>query len=529
MPRSDAFRQFARSIRMASFAERNDLSTRGVLDLALSQRLSRRSFVKAAGATTAAPFVAGMLGGLAAPPRRNGTVAIVGAGLAGLVCADRLRARGMTANLYEASDRVGGRCSSLRGFFPGQTAELGGEFIDTTHQTMRQYATEFGLAREDVTATEGEIFYRFGGALISEEAIVDEYRILVPRIRDDVQQLSGEPSFFNHTATDEAFDQISLAEWLDTRCADLPLVRAALDEAYVAEYGLECAEQSCLNLLFFLHADRRRRFTPFGVFSDERFHLVGGNDAIATHIAARLPGTINLNRRLVGLSRLSNGRYSLDFAQGPDVVADHVVLTLPFTVLRTVALSPSLGLSADKRRAIDELGYGLNAKTMIGFTSEPWRGAGCSGSIYSDLPNLQTSWETNAINADATRAILTDYAGGDRGGALGGVPLQQAVGAFLGDLDAVIPGAAAAARRSSGNSVLAARAHWPSNSLSRGSYTCYRPGQFTGVAGLEAQAAGRVKFAGEHTDSFYSWQGFMEGACLSGLRAADEVLDEARA
>ena len=42
--------------------------------------------------------------------------------------------------------------------------------------------------------------------------------------------------------------------------------------------------------------------------------------------------------------------------------------------------------------------------------------------------------------------------------------------------------------------------------------------------GLTAEPAGLLKFAGEHTDSFYSWQGYMEGACLSGVRAAGEVL-----
>ena len=71
--------------------------------------------------------------------------------------------------------------------------------------------------------------------------------------------------------------------------------------------------------------------------------------------------------------------------------------------------------------------------------------------------------------------------------------------------------------------------HWPSNPLTQGSYTCYLPGQFTSVAGLEGQAAGRLKFAGEHTDSFYSWQGFMEGACLSGIRAAEEIVADIRA
>jgi monoamine oxidase len=58
----------------------------------------------------------------------------------------------------------------------------------------------------------------------------------------------------------------------------------------------------------------------------------------------------------------------------------------------------------------------------------------------------------------------------------------------------------------------------------RGSYTCYTPGQFTGIAGLEGQPAGRLLFAGEHADSFYSWQGFMEGACLSGIAAAGQIL-----
>jgi monoamine oxidase len=37
------------------------------------------------------------------------------------------------------------------------------------------------------------------------------------------------------------------------------------------------------------------------------------------------------------------------------------------------------------------------------------------------------------------------------------------------------------------------------------------------------QAVGNLFFAGEHTDSFCSWQGFMEGAALSGIAAADAI------
>jgi monoamine oxidase len=66
--------------------------------------------------------------------------------------------------------------------------------------------------------------------------------------------------------------------------------------------------------------------------------------------------------------------------------------------------------------------------------------------------------------------------------------------------------------------------HWPSNPLTRGSYTCYLPGQFTTIAGNESKPVENVFFAGEHTNSFYEWQGFMEGALLSGIQASNDIL-----
>jgi monoamine oxidase len=97
----------------------------------------------------------------------------------------------------------------------------------------------------------------------------------------------------------------------------------------------------------------------------------------------------------------------------------------------------------------------------------------------------------------------------------------------LTDFDTVLPGTKSRAATSGGKYV-AHLEHWPTNPWSLGSYTCYLTGQFTSVSGLEGQAAGPLKFAGEHADSFYSWQGFMEGACLSGIRAANEVLADVK-
>jgi monoamine oxidase len=103
---------------------------------------------------SAAANVAGPLGEVfgAKVPRSDVRIGIVGAGLAGLVCADELRKKGTAATIFDANTRSGGRCWSLLNYFPGQVAERGGEFIDTLHKTILGYVNEFGLKVEDVEA-----------------------------------------------------------------------------------------------------------------------------------------------------------------------------------------------------------------------------------------------------------------------------------------------------------------------------------------------------------------------------------------
>jgi monoamine oxidase len=120
---------------------------------------------------------------------------------------------------------------------------------------------------------------------------------------------------------------------------------------------------------------------------------------------------------------------------------------------------------------------------------------------------------------------MTDYLGGTRGASVD--PVQLEAEQYITDLNRVFPGARTAARRVDGN-VVAHLEHWPSNPLALGSYTCYMPGQFTTIAGLEGLPGRRVFFAGEHANSFYEWQGFMEGAALSGVDVAAAILKPAR-
>ena len=82
--------------------------------------------------------------------------------------------------------------------------------------------------------------------------------------------------------------------------------------------------------------------------------------------------------------------------------------------------------------------------------------------------------------------------------------------------DRVFPGVGAA-RAEKG-----ARWHWPTYPFTKGSYACYRPGQWTGIRGAEAMRVGNVFFAGEHCSLDY--QGYMNGGAETGRKAAETAL-----
>ena len=544
MARSAAFRSFARLMAAALLADRRPCSAQDALgslkeysSTSSSRLISRRRFlVETAAMGTTLAFGALYPREFAAAKVTSPTlsVGIVGAGLAGLACADTLKTRGIRASIYDAGTRSGGRCWSLRGFFPGQAAERGGELIDTLHKTMLGYAKRFNLRLEDVNKAPGEVFYYFSGRRYTEAAIVAEFRDFVSVMRTDLRRLSREVRAIGHTTDDAALDQISLSAYLEGQnaagIAAGPVAKAAVIAAYEAEYGLAAGEQSCLNFLLFMHPDRRSTFTPFGVFSDERYHLVDGNDRIIEGLTRELPGQITYDRALLRVRRVSDGRIELTFQEGARttiVTHDVAVLAIPFSTLRLVELDAGLTLPPAQRQAILTLGYGTNAKTNIGFSSRPWHRLSGNGTSYSDLSNHQTTWESNPTRGSDTRAILLDYSSGQRGARLNPTDLQIEVQRFLQDLNHVYPGAMEAAALVHGR-YLAHLEHWPSNPLTKGSYTCYRPGQFTSIAGLEGVSADNLFFAGEHTNSFYEWQGFMEGAALSGIAAARSILAAAK-
>jgi monoamine oxidase len=310
----------------------------------------------------------------------------------------------------------------------------------------------------------------------------------------------------------------------------------AIQAVFGGEYGQEIHLQSCLNFILFAKLARgRSRIVYFGANNAERYAIAEGSETVARRLrndVVAAGGVLRGASRLTDLRKAADGRYVLAFADGTTATHDAVVLAIPATVLRAgVALHANLGIAPQTRAAIAGLQYGDNTKTMFQLaSSHPFAVLGGDGSAYASdplLPNVQVAFpsKTAAPGADPLAPVVVDYGFGERGRQLPTVD-PDGLG-FLGGYDHIFPGAAAAAIPLL-NGERFARAHWPSEPHALGSYTCNQPGYFTTMEGWLGEPAGNLAFAGEHTDSFHNFQGFMEGAAQSGIRAAEYFLNRIR-
>jgi monoamine oxidase len=300
---------------------------------------------------------------------------------------------------------------------------------------------------------------------------------------------------------------------------------ALLEAAYNEEYGAETKDQSSLNLIYLLGYNASPgNFSIYGK-SDERYHIVGGNSRLPVEIAKSLARPVNTGYRLLAIAAGSDGSVTLSFDNGATVVADHAILCMSFSVLRTLDYRKA-GFDPLKKTAITQLGSGRNAKLNLQFSSRPWNAYGSTGSLYSDQP-FQSGWDVTRGQAGST-GILVEYPGANVARSLAqstpysttktNPQVTKFAQQYLAQLEPIFPGIT---KQWNGLAMLSTPATDP-NFLC--SYSYWKPGQYAAFSGYEKMRQGNVHFAGEHCSQ--DFQGFMEGGASEGVRAAYEVLGD---
>lgn len=484
--------------------------------------VSRRQFVAGSVAMAAGVGLAGAVPGAAATPtQRRPRIVVVGAGLAGLTAAYRLKQAGYQATVYEGASRIGGRCWSNRNWSGRQVSEHGGELIDTGHTAILDLVDELGLGLEnrvEATPPGTEPFFFFDGSPYLVEDVRNDLRRILPQAQSDAEAAGFPILYHSYTPRALELDFMSIRHWIETYVPGGLTSRLGrlLDVAYTIEYGAEISEQSSLNLINLFGYSTAEAPELFGE-SDEVFHVAGGNDQIVSRLADALPGQVVTNTALTALKRGDRGRYLVGLTRHgrtSTVVADRLILALPFSMLRRVDLRDA-GFPERKRAAIGSLPMGANTKLVLQFDGRAWQAAGCDGQTYADT-GYQATWETT-LGQDGVQGILTNFTGGHVALDFAGASPSRYARRFLEQLGPVLP---SVPPEWTGAVSLE---YWPGNRWSRGSYSYYGVGQYTTIAGAEAEPVGTCHFAGEHTS--IESQGYLNGAVESGERAAGEILD----
>lgn len=423
-------------------------------------------------------------------------VAIAGAGFAGLRTAMLLERAGIEAVVFEARDRLGGRCETVTEE-DGTVYEAGGEWIDADHARVLGLLHEFG--QEPVSRPEWPRRLRHRNrecteATIWQDALEDDLRV-ESAAREMCRDLRI-PIWQNGSAHD--LDSRNLGDFLREHTQSergLWWVNAK----YRSDEGDDPDQIGLLGWLggFMHYLDREG-----DELSAHRFP--GGASALCERMAGTLRGEVRLGRILRRVTQDEDG-VTLRFEDRAPERFDRVVLTLPPRPLENVVFEPPLGSA--KRCAIEACGMSRAIKIALRYERAWWTEGGWGGSMQTDGP-VQQSWDGSLGEG----AVLNLYICGQE--ALDWLARQDPVRDAAFELAAIYPQSSPLFRNG--------RVHdWIRDPYAQGAFSHLAPGYVVDHMAHIALPEGRVYFAGEHTAN---WVGFIEGALESAERVVGEIV-----
>ncbi|HEV7746780.1 MAG TPA: NAD(P)/FAD-dependent oxidoreductase [Pyrinomonadaceae bacterium] len=444
---------------------------------------SRREFLKgAAVAAVGAPLILSPY-----VQRRSYSCIVIGAGLSGLAAAYALKDWNVT--VLEARPRIGGRVLSFN--FkenPELVCELGGEWVGASHTRMRALCHDFGIPLKD---------HRFEASLMQDGVVKRPGQWdFSPTAKAAFEKFRK--TYEHYTQRDRLrLDQYDWWTWLkEIGFSEEDLLLRDLQDS--TDFG-----ETIRMISAYAAAAEYFESSPA---NEMDFKMEGGNSRLVNALASRLPGTSILHGMVVEKITQRGGRVTVT-AGGRDFSADACICTVPARVLNKIVFDPPL--PAAHRAAAEQLQYARIVKNQILFKERFWGAEDFS--LVSDVTSHYYFHSTQ--NQRGKQGILCSYAIGEKADVLASQSSDRRSEIITRDL---LP----LDRKAPELALNIQSMPWQRDAYTQGAYAFYRPGQWFTVRPILQQPHGKVLFAGEH---LAEWQGFMEGAVVTGEAAAQAL------
>lgn len=460
-------------------------------------------------------------------------VAIVGAGLAGLVAARCLAKAGVSPLVLEARTRVGGRLLN-EDIGDGKVVEVGGQWIGPTQYRLAELAAEL---RVDTFPThdEGRHLIEMAGKRTSYSGAITDARVglvrslvkvISPLAMADLEQARArldrmarqvplEEPWMAPRAMD--WDRQTFASWIrrNTRTA---AARSLFELATEAVWAAEPGDVSLLHVLFYTRSGGgfNALVGTGGGAQQDRFH--GGSQRIALLVAAELgEHRLRLGTPVRRIEQKEGG--VIVYADAPDgercglaVWARRAIVAVPPTLAGRIAYDPPLPALRDQ--LTQRMPQGTVVKTMAIYERPFWREKGLSGQATSDIGPARVVFDNSP--PDGVPGVLLGFLEGRLARQWGARPADER-------REAILAGHARLFGRQAAQPERFIERVWADEEWTRGCYGCLMtPGGWTEYGHALREPIGLLHWAGAETATV--WNGYMDGAVQSGERASHEVL-----
>lgn len=452
----------------------------------------------------------------------DATVAVVGAGLAGLAAARVLAGAGVDVVVIEARDRVGGRTE--RGHTAdGVPVELGGQWIGPTQNRMYELVAELGLETFP-TFNDGELVLHLGGRRSRLGPQRGATPDLGPFALADLAQglarfdrLAGRVDLEQPWAAPRAveLDGQTFESWI-RRNLRTPVGREYFRVATEAVFSAQAGDLSLLHALFYARSGSGLENLLAVDRGAQQDRVLGGtwriSDALAAALGDRVRTGHPVRRIESGPTGVTVRTVAADGTDGEAFHAQRAIVTLPPTLAGRLDYAPALPSWRDQ--LTQRLPAGSVIKVHAVYDEPFWRADGLNGQAASDRGPVKVVFDNSPPGGGP--GVLVGFMEGTDGRRFARrSPAErrnatvECFARYFGDR----------AR----HPIEYIERDWMAEPFSRGCYGAhFTPGVWTGFGHALRTPIGAIHWAGAECSPV--WNGYMEGAVRSGEATAREVL-----